>query len=150
MISQRSLGIPYVVERFGCYGLVLGKMVEEATGVTFDLSDALAVLLQAIYEEYLDSQLWVRKPDHLLRLYLKRADATNWQDLYQVGADGRYWGWVKNKRVDYTALKFRTKHGNNHFLLGNESGARFWNPDPRVKLAELESVIYYQCKNRRD
>lgn len=151
MISQRTIGIPYVVKRYGCYALVLGKMVEEVLRCEFEIHEVLSVLLDAVYRQYVgitrDRELLVAKPDHLLALYLRQADHGGVR-IYQIGADGKYWGWVKNKRIDYTALKYNTIHQNYHFLLGNESGGRLWNPDPTVKLADLESVIYYQAKGR--
>jgi len=155
MISQRTVGVPYVVQRYACYTLVLGRMVEYATGGSFELPDVLGVLLDGIYHEYLDHELTVQKPDRLLQLYVETAGAQKWQRLYQIGADGTYWGWVKNKRVDYTALKYCTVNDTPedrhfHFLLGNDQGHAIWNPDPKVKLADLESIIYYQCKHLVD
>lgn len=150
MIRQTDSELPWPFREWGCHLITLGKMVAVETRFEFMYLDYLYVAVEGVATEHRDghvlsTQLSVDGPDQLLAMFIARAHQTGKIQMYQIGADGEYWKWVKFKRVDYTVLKGETVNGNFHFRLGDAQARQIYNPDPSVRIAKELSIIYYQA-----
>lgn len=149
-MNQRDRLLPWPFHKWGCHVLTLGKMVQVETNVELLHADYLYVAVEGMASEHKDGyvlgrDLRVNGPDQLLGMFISRAHWTGKVMIYQIGADGEYWKWVKLKRVDYTVLKGETVNGNYHFRLGDAQARQIYNPDPSVRIARELSIIYYQA-----
>lgn len=137
--------MPHIIRTWGCNFRSLLAMIEEECGKVLKAWEILRIWMDAFNLEYLDRESAVDNPDGLLRLALTHWSLSGKYQMYQIGADGVYWKWVKLKRVDYTILKGRTVNGNEHFRLGDREGSQIFDPNPRAKITKELSIIYYQC-----
>lgn len=138
--------LPPLFHRYGCHLLTLASMANALTQAVFHPTELMYVYIDGVAHEYVDTQCSVRQPDYVLRTLLQRKGLQKDFSVYQIGADGRFWMWVKHRDYQATVLKYRTRNGNHHFLEGNAEAQVLYNPDPEVDLNELESVIYYQLR----
>jgi hypothetical protein len=130
--------------------VTLAAMVEKETSIEVCPDDLMFVVIKAQatpkYERYvLDHELYVYGPDEFLRLMIEQVGLDSRLRIYQVGADGVYWGWVTDRRVSYNVLKGETENGNFHFRMGDSEGKLSFDPDPSVRVVKELSQIHYQA-----
>lgn len=143
---QTDERLPTVFYLNGCHLLVLGGMVQTVTGVEVTPADATWVYAEALASQFVRVDCHVDGPDGVLRLYLRRIGKRREVAIYQVGADGQFWGWVRAKDYQCVALKGRTPRGNFHFREGDASGLQIYDPSPGTPVDLEVSRIYYQVR----
>ena len=153
MIKQTDMSLPWPFHRGACNFMTLAAMVQWETGRELGPDDLMYVAVEALCTPKLKSwavenDFTVQGVDELLRMLVSRTGQGLEVRIYQIGADGGFWRWVGNKRIDYMALKGKTENGNDHFRLGDRDAKEIYDPNPLAKIVREVSQIYYQVARR--
>ena len=144
-MQQTDARLPNRIKRYGCYYMVLGRMVEIDTGHTFTADEIIITLEICESKKYILENCKIQNPDGVLKILYQIANSS--KKILQIGSivygKVEYWGWVIDKAYDFVIRKYSTKNGN-HFMLLNIGKGIEYNPDESVITFDVEMDILYK------
>lgn len=142
-ILQIDPTMPFIIHRWGCNFRALLAILEEEEEREFKSWEILKIWMDCFHSGEVTDKSKTLDPDGILRRGIKHWGLSDDYSIYQIGADGVFWRWVRDKRIDHTIIKGLTRNGNDHFRLGDRDAHLIWDPDPDVEVVSEQSIIYY-------
>ena len=131
----------YEIRRYGCYLKSLLKIKELIDGVDLSTVFVIDQFKKGKRNAYINEDCFIGNPDKVLK-------CVNNKNVYQIGKNNIFWGWVKNKygdtpSVNFIITEFETKNLNSHFIM---TYPVYYDPaNNKIELTGIrKSEIYYR------
>lgn len=136
------------IQRYGCYFLSLLRICELRFASDEFTADGIQRLYQKLVSEgVMDEDCYILSPDAVLKAgFAELTGNERFAQVRQIGIedrDGRrFWGWVKDNRIDYIILKKKRPNGF-HFTLAAKNAVEIFDPHPSLRGEVLAKVFYH-------